>query len=122
MAEIDADRLEALEDLVLLRRPIADAVRRLREFCWDSETDYVTLTRRDVGRVLDAFLDRQLNTGAVTLWADALESREDIGFESGFEDGLKEFIFTAANPAINEPIDVETALRWKTALETQTAP
>jgi hypothetical protein len=113
-----AERRTALEDLVLLRRPVAEAARRVRSFGWDSDFGYVILSRRDVDRVLDAFLRDQLDATSVEAWADAIESREDIAFESGFEDALKDLIFTMANPTLNGPISADAARLWKAGLQT----
>jgi hypothetical protein len=37
-------------------------------------------------------------------WAEALEGREDVGFEDGHEEKLKQFIFELANPELCESV------------------
>jgi hypothetical protein len=113
---MDPTRLQALEDLVTLRTPIAEAAARLRDFPWDSEIEYVTLSRLDAERVLDAVIEDRLDAPAVCAWANAIEGRDDIGFDADHEDELKEFVFAMANPEINGRLSPEVASRWKARL------
>ena len=91
-------RVAALNDLVTLRVPPAEAEQRLREFGWDSDEQLVTLRRADVQRVLDQYLLENLSAKAVELWANAIEGRDYIGFEDGFEGAIKHTVFQLANP------------------------
>ena len=73
--------------------PPAEAEQRLREFGWDSDEQLVTLRRADVQRVLDQYLLENLSAKALELWANAIEGRDDIGFEDGFEGAIKHTVF-----------------------------
>ena len=112
--EADADsgahdqRVDALEDLLLLRLSPIEAQQRLRAFAWDSE-ELVTLTRNHLVRVLDQYLDERLSAAAVELWAELVEGRDDIALESGYEDLLKETIFQLATLVINTELSPSKA-------------
>jgi hypothetical protein len=114
--EREQGRIRALEDLLHLRVPIPEAVKTLSGFGWDSPSDLVTLTSLDALAVLQAFGEGRLSIEEVTTWADAIEGREDVGFDKRSEMLLKEFVFTLANPELTEPFDSASAERWKQRL------
>lgn len=94
------DRREALRRLITVQEPVADASRRLRTFPWDSDTELVVLTRRDLLHILDLYLRRDLDESEMEQWAEALECRDDVGYEIQAEANLKKIIFELANPAL----------------------
>ena len=110
-------RVAALEDLVSLRVPPAEAQRRLRAFGWDSDDELVTLTRRDLLRLLDEYLLGNLTNDDVEHWANAVEGRDDIGFEEELEAVLKDMVFQLAAPEITAPLTPAAALEWKRRLD-----
>ncbi len=111
------DRVEALEDLVMLRVPPAEAQQRLRTFPWDSDEQLITLSRADLHRVLDEYLLETLSVEAVELWANAVEGRDDIGLETGFETVIKDTVFQLATPEITTPLTKSVALELKRRLD-----
>jgi hypothetical protein len=113
----NAPRIIALEDLVSLRVPPAEALQRLRAFGWDSDEHLVTLTREDLQRVLDRFLQQKLSAAGVELWANAIEGRDDIGFEEGFEAIIKDTVFQLATPEITKTLTMTAAQEWRHQLE-----
>ena len=60
----------------------------------------MVLTRHHVQAVLAAYLDGSLDEDDCESWAFALECRDDVGFEPGFEQLLKEFLFEVATPEL----------------------
>lgn len=106
-------RIEALRDLIELREPISIAASRLRSFPWDSDSALVTLTVDDLVRVIDGYLREELSKTDVEEWAEAIEGRDDIGYERHISDTLKQLIFELANPLLATAIDPTQALRWK---------
>lgn len=100
------DRTEALLDLIRLRRPTAEARRRLQAFPWDSDTDLVLLTPADLRRVLDGFASGHLTAEEVEEWANAIESRDDVGFDELSQDLVFDCLFELANPRIERPLIV----------------
>src|SRR5947207_6181559 len=105
-------RTDALRALVELQVEPHQAAARLREDSWDSDEDLVTLTAADAVRVLNAYLSGQMDAADVQLWAEALEGRDDLGFDSGCGDRLKDFLFEFATPEVNEPNTPQLAERW----------
>lgn len=105
-------REEALRDLVERRAPVPQAIAALADFSWDSDTELVNLTRADAVRVLQDYLAGKLTVQDVQYWADALEVRDDIGREAGFEDELTEFLFEMATPDVAGPLTPELATQW----------
>jgi hypothetical protein len=115
----DAEKLrrtQALRDLVGFHLPVDQAARALALFPWDCAEELVVLERSDALRALE-----RLSQGLVTAvgfrdWAQALEGRDDLGFEPGFEDLLKEFLFAASTPELAGPLDGEANRRWESVL------
>lgn len=112
----DQPRVEALLDLVELRRPVAESAAALAEFAWDSDRELVGLSRADARRVLGAYQERRLSADDCQRWAEALEGRDDVGLEPGYEDRLKDFLFTLATPELTEPLTPALAEHWLAVL------
>ncbi len=108
----DEDRIKAIQDLVKLRTRLPDAISRLKQFPWDSEVELVTLTRTDARRVLREYLEGPLSADSVEEWANAVEGRDDIGFEKGFEALLKDLVFELATPDLTQRITPLRATEW----------
>jgi hypothetical protein len=67
-------------------------------------------------RVLDMYLRGELTNSEVEEWADAIESRDDIGYGSPTDHRLKQLVFKLANPLLTEKITPATATAWRAAL------
>ena len=107
------ERVKALRDLIEIREPIAAAVSHLRRFPWDCDAELVTLTGSDLIRVLDRYLQGDLSNTDVEEWAEALEGRDDVGYEPQLSDTLKQIIFELANPLLTTPVEPARAHQWK---------
>jgi hypothetical protein len=83
---------------------LASNLAELGRLGWDSDVDLAVLTREHGRRLLDGFLAHEVSALVCQQWAEALEAREDIGFEAGYEDVLKRLVFELANPEITEPL------------------
>lgn len=113
----DVARIAALEDLVTLRVPPVEAQQRLRDFGWDCADELVTLTRGNLLHVVDEYLLGNLTGDDVAQWANAVEGRDDIGFEEDFEAVIKDMVFHLATPEITAPLTPDGALAWKRRLD-----
>lgn len=109
-------RINALQDLIGLRKPIGVAIKELRSFPWDSDAPLVTLAGRDLIRILDGYLQGDLSAGEIEDWADAVEGRDDIGYEPGREETLRQAVFELANPLLTVPLSADRARTWKDAI------
>jgi hypothetical protein len=114
-----ARRVEALRNLISLNMPVEQAEAALAEFGWDSDDDLDTLTRVDATQILRRYRAGELTRADCQRWAQALEGREDLGFEDGWEDTLKELLFEIATPELSEPLTPEFANRWEIRLSRQ---
>ncbi|MDQ6713731.1 MAG: hypothetical protein M3Z28_11170 [Candidatus Dormibacteraeota bacterium] len=112
----DVNRREALQDLLHLRKPVTAAARLLKSFPWDSDHPLVTLTRGDARNALDRYLDGAISTEELEQWANAIEGRDDIGFESGSEELLKDFVFQISTPEITRRLGKAVATEWRERL------
>lgn len=114
-------RRAVLLDLIALRGPLGSIVAAVRQFPWDSKVDLVLLTRDHAAALLSRYLRGELSAADLEHWADAVESREDVGFEQGSERVLRALLFELANPLLAEPISDSYVNRWLTRLGGQGA-
>ena len=102
-------RTELLRRLAEYTLPIEPVLAELREYGWDAEAPFFTITRQHLRSVLSRYLDGELTSEQVTDWADLVECREDLGYEQGFEDALQRAVFELANPNLAQPVTSEVA-------------
>jgi hypothetical protein len=98
-------RDQILRDLVELRIDPKAAREALSAFGWDSP-ELVTVSARDVERVIQKWLDGSLAAADCEAWADAIEVRDDVGF---INDRVKQDCFELANPLLTEPLSQSRA-------------
>jgi hypothetical protein len=98
-----------LKALLDLSAPLPEAIQALRPFGWDSEQEIALLTRAQMTAILQRYLQSQLSASDVEGWANAIEGREDIGFEPGYGDMLRAALFALANPELTQPLTVQAA-------------
>ena len=110
-------RARLLERLTSLSAPVADLQRQLAELGWDCDKPLVSLSRADVADVLRRYIGGAVTDAQLEEWADAIEVREDVDFESGHEEVLKEFIFWLANPLLTASPTIEEARAWLRRLQ-----
>jgi hypothetical protein len=109
-------RIKALRDLIEHRESIPVSIGRLRQFSWDSDRALVVLTGNDLVRILDRYLQGELSNTELEEWANALEGRDDIGYEPSMGDNLRKIIFELANPLLAPPIGPAQVQGWKDAI------
>lgn len=110
-----------LRDLVSARQPIEQTIWRVKALPWDSNRVLVILYRTDMSRLLRRYLHGEVSGKQCTAWADAIEARDDIGFEYGQAELLKRLIFELANPELEGQISPEAASAWLRMLEAESA-
>lgn len=89
--------------------PINEAISALSDINWDSDTIEAELTRADIRKLLNRYINNEITESDVESWANAIECREDIGFETGQEELIKTIIFELANPLLTKNLTLETA-------------
>ena len=108
------NRTATLEALVKISMPISEAVSRLAEFPWDSESELVLLTPEDFRHVLSLFKQGSLSAAEVEDWANALECRDDIGIHTSL---AHELLHELANPLLTQLLSGERADFWLLQLQ-----
>ncbi len=103
------DRREALINLLHYSHSIEDLAFSLQQFPWDSDESCVTLTRQHIIAALNRYVLGDLTTDQVESWANAIEGREDIDYESEHEEILHEIIHQLANPLLTSALDTQQA-------------
>lgn len=88
---------------------------------WDSDRQLVILKRQDVAAILERYLANELSAADVEDWANALENREDLGYEQGSKDLLSLVIEELANPLLTRPLSKGISFAWLEQLTQATA-
>lgn len=102
-------RKAILNDLVHFDGKLSDIMKELRLYPFDSADSMITLDKIDVLNVLEKYIEGIFTSQDIYDWAEMIEGREDIGYEAGYEDGLKGFIFELANHEINNELNINKA-------------
>jgi len=102
-------REKLLVSLVEASGDVGATVSALSALPWDSHVALATLTRPDVLRLLTQYFEGKLAAEVVENWANAIEGREDIKYETGYEDVLSEVIHQLANPLLTVPLSLSSA-------------
>jgi len=111
-----SDRREIIRKLLELSWPLEDIAAKVRAIEWDSEGEPVPLTRKHLAAVLRRYLECHLSAKDVETWANLIEGRDDICFEAGSEDRIKETLHELANPALTQLLDNRRAAELHDAI------
>ena len=95
------NRADILIDLVNLKSNLAELQKELSQYSWDIETPILIINSKDFTNVLQRCIEDKLTFLEVEKWANAIECRDDLGFE---DNNVQEIIFELANPDINGEI------------------
>ena len=98
-------RRQALQDLVELRVSLRVALEALAHHPWDSEVEYLTVTRHHTLEALNAYATSLITPEELVAWAEALSGREDLGFADGKRGLVAESIFQLSSPELFGPVD-----------------
>lgn len=104
-----ATRLEILDRIVHCKDLNKSLLNKLKQFSFDSE-ELVILELCHIASVLLRFSRGEIDKNTVHQWADAIEGRDDIGFQLNYESKIKQTIFELANPSLFLNFDIERAL------------
>jgi hypothetical protein len=88
----------------------------LGSYPWDSEEELYVLTQSDALEVLERYLVGKISSSELRDWAEALEGRDDLGFEEVRADDLKNFLFEIATPELFSPLSPRVAADWRERL------
>lgn len=108
------NRLQILDDLLNRRTPTAEAHSALKRFPWD-EDELIDLRVEHVASVLTDIINGKISPAEGTAWADAVDSRDDIGRQPGHEDDLNDALFQLSSPELlTGPLTTEAPRILKT--------
>jgi hypothetical protein len=106
--------LTALIEATVLPQSIEAELRKLP---WDSNVAEVVLSRAHVNHILSLYLAGTVSQNDVERWANSIEGRDDIGYESGYERLLNEVVYQLANPLMTQFLTPESALSLRESLQ-----
>jgi hypothetical protein len=119
MTSSEMDRLAVVRDLLELSRPLGEIMAQLAVLDWDYEGDGVKLTKKHLSMALQRYLRNELSGSEVESWANQIEGREDIRFETDSAREIGDVLYELANPALTQPLD---HARAKTLLDESLMP
>ena len=94
-------RIAILNDLIGLKGELSNLKLELSEYAWDSESTLLTISKSSFISVAHRYLNDSLSDLELEDWADTIECRDDIDFDSEL---IREYIYELANPSINGKI------------------
>ena len=93
-------RASVLDDLIAFRKPLDLLTEMMSDVGW-SETPVAVLTADHIVSVLQRFRSGALTAADVEGWADLIECREDIDYQSDRYEETLQAIYVLANPVLN---------------------
>ncbi len=108
----DERRRRILSALLEVGPDIEGVYAELATLPWDCPAPLVTLRTQHVTSVLRRFLDGILDAVSIERWANAIESREDIAFDSAREESLRNIVFALANPELSGQLTEQAAREY----------
>ena len=91
------NRIEVLDTLINLRKPLTEISESLIQFPWSSE-ELVILDTNQIKWILGQYLSGEISESLVENWANLVECRDDIGFDKKDNNLIKELMHVLANP------------------------
>lgn len=101
-------RIDLLRNLVGFESNLDNIKEDLAVYSWDSEQPLLNMSKADFSKILDLSISNKISLDDLVHWANLIENREDLGFET---EELQEFIFELANPEINGDITKERLMK-----------
>jgi len=111
-------REELIRKIIDFEDDINQHITEVSTFGWDSDRELVILTKADIENVLRKFNAEEISKQQLDEWANFIESREDIGYETFQRDILVEIIHWLANPDLGYEINANLISKIDEALAT----
>lgn len=97
-------RQDILSDIILLKGNLEHLETELSQFPWDSEVELYECKIEHFRLAIEKCLANEISFSELTDWANIIECRDDVGFET---EVLQQHISDLANAEINQ-INIET--------------
>jgi hypothetical protein len=100
-------RQQLLQALLIFSKPLNRLAQELAQLEWDYEGKPVLVEPFHIVSILNRFLSKQLNAKQVEEWANMIECREDLDYESLNRKQLEQVIYELANPELEGSLTIE---------------
>ena len=100
-------RQQLLQALLTFSKSLNLIAQELAQLEWDYEGEPVLVEPLHIVSILNRFLSNQLNAKQVEEWANMIECREDLDYESENQKQLEQVIYELANPELEGPLTIE---------------
>lgn len=107
------NRKEILQSLINLSGCLDSVNSELTSLPWDSTEELVILHAHEIISILDRYISGEITADTVSAWANLIECREDIEYEDGFSEIIKDTIFELANTELSHPLNIQRATEIK---------
>jgi hypothetical protein len=108
------DRKSILLDFVGITRPLDEILLDLKKFSLDCDGPLIMLEQRHIAAALQRYADGQLTGATIENWANAIEGRDDIGYDPRSIAGR--LLHELANPVLTEPLSPSRAAGLLTSI------
>lgn len=95
-----------LKKLVDLDIDLNEASDQFNSFGFDQDLDLVVLTKINLVRALELYIDDKLSSEEVERWANMIESNESISVSDNI---VEQIVYELSNPYLTEPLSIERA-------------
>ena len=110
------NRKDILIDLVFLKANLSELQNELAQYSWDIEEPILVISKQDFTNVLQRCIECEITFDDLTNWANAIECRDDLDFES---EEMQEIVFELSSPEINGEITKERLQEMVNELQEQ---
>jgi DNA polymerase I-like protein with 3'-5' exonuclease and polymerase domains len=98
-------RLALVRNLLELTRPLEEIMNPLSVMGWDFEGNGIELEKNHLAMVLQRYLRGELSGSDIESWANQIEGREDVQFESGSQQEINQILYELANSELTQQLD-----------------
>lgn len=96
-------RKDILIDLIQNNKDTAELVNELSNYMWDCDEPLLIITANDIYNTLNKYILGAIDNNTIENWANAIECREDLEYESDF---IQDIIIKLANPVLYGEITI----------------
>lgn len=87
-----------LKQVIQFKPDWENLTKDLLAFDWDYEGEPVFLDKENISKVLELYIEGDIEEKTVYRWADFLEVREDVDYPEEYEGVISEILLELANP------------------------